>query len=188
MKKTQKVIVNEAEQTNKDNIYAIGDIGVGRPELTPVAIQAGKLLSQRLFGQQTEQVDYTNIATTVFTPLEYGCIGYSEEAAIEKFGENNIEVYHSYFMPLEWTVPHRAENTCYAKLVCLRNENDKVIGFHVLGPNAGEMTQGFAVAMKAGVTKSHFDATIGIHPTCAETFTTMHVTKRSGASAEVTGC
>ncbi|CAG5135490.1 unnamed protein product, partial [Candidula unifasciata] len=183
-----RVITDRTECTNVKNIYAIGDIGDGRPELTPVAIHAGKLLSRRLFTKSQAVVDYTNIATTVFTPLEYGCIGYSEEAAIEKFGADKIEVYHSYFMPLEWTVPHRAENTCYAKLICNLADQERVIGFHVLGPNAGEITQGYAVAMKKGVTKEDFDATIGIHPTCSEIFTTLHVTKRSGESAEVTGC
>lgn len=188
-KKNNRVIVDEEERTNIPNIYAIGDIGEGRPELTPVAIQAGRLLSRRMFQEGfSKKVDYQNIATTVFTPIEYGCIGYSEEVAIEKFGEDNIEVYHSYFMPLEWTVPHREENTCYAKLVCNKMDEERVIGFHVVGPNAGEITQGFAVAMKRGATKEDFDSTIGIHPTCSETFTTLQVTKRSGASAEVTGC
>jgi len=120
--------------------------------------------------------------------LEYGCIGYSEEAAVEKFGDENIEVYHSYFMPLEWTIPHRDENTCYAKLICNKTEDERVIGFHVVGPNAGEITQGYAIAMRKGATKADFDATIGIHPTNSEIFTTIHVTKRSGATAEVTGC
>jgi len=184
------VIVDEGERTNVSNVYAIGDIGEGRPELTPVAIEAGKLLSQRLFkaGGNVANVDYTNIATTVFTPLEYGCIGFSEEAAIEKFGDKNIEVYHSHFMPLEWTVPHREENTCYAKLVCNTSDNERVVGLHVLGPNAGEITQGYAVAMKLGAKKADFDSTIGIHPTCSEIFTSMHVTKRSGNTADVTGC
>lgn len=108
-----------------------------------------------------------NIPTTVFTPLEYGACGYSEEKAIEKFGEENIEVYHSSFTPLEWTVPSRGENASYVKLVCLLPD-EKLVGFHVISPNAGEITQGVAIAMKAGVTKAHVDATIGIHPTCAE--------------------
>uniref|UniRef100_A0A0B7AKP7 Thioredoxin-disulfide reductase n=1 Tax=Arion vulgaris TaxID=1028688 RepID=A0A0B7AKP7_9EUPU len=186
--KTKRVITDNLERTSVKNIFAIGDIGEGRPELTPVAIHAGKLLSRRLFSKSATLVDYTNIATTVFTPLEYGCIGYSEEAAIEKFGEENIEVFHSYFMPLEWTVPHREDNTCYAKIICNMADKDRVIGFHVLGPNAGEITQGYAIAIKMGATKEDFDSTIGIHPTSSETFTTLHVTKRSGASAEVTGC
>lgn len=103
----------------------------------------------------------------MFTPLEYGACGYSEEKAIEKFGEDNIEVFHARFTPLEWTVPGRADNACYIKLICLLPD-EKVIGFHCAVPNAGEITQGYAVAMKAGATKDHFDATIGIHPTCTE--------------------
>jgi len=181
-------MVDDMEQTNVPNVWAIGDIGEGRPELTPVAIQAGRLLSRRMFAREKTLVDYTNIPTTVFTPIEYGCIGYSEEAAVEKFGEENIEIYHSHFMPLEWTVPHRPENTCYAKIICNIKESERVIGFHILGPNAGEITQGFAVAMKVGATKKDFDETIGIHPTCSEIYTTLHVTKRSGLTAEVTGC
>ncbi|ESP04447.1 hypothetical protein LOTGIDRAFT_79558, partial [Lottia gigantea] len=77
-------------------------------------------------------------------------------------------VYHSNFMPLEWTVPHREENVCYAKLVCLKTEKERVVGFHVLGPNAGEITQGYSIAMRKGATKEDFDMTIGIHPTCSE--------------------
>ncbi|KAL3852967.1 hypothetical protein ACJMK2_016572 [Sinanodonta woodiana] len=180
--------VNEAEQTNVPYIYAIGDILEGKPELTPVAIHAGKLLAQRLFGGSDTLTDYVNVATTVFTPLEYGCIGLSEEDAILKYGESNLEVYHSNFTPLEWTVPHREENVCYAKLICVISENEKVVGFHVLGPNAGEITQGYAVAMKLGATKADFSSTIGIHPTCSEIFTTLSTTKRSGQDVNQAGC
>lgn len=97
-------------------------------------------------------------------------------------------MYHSYFKPLEWTLPHRGDNACYAKLVVHKEDNERVIGFHVCGPNAGEITQGFAVAMKAGATKDDFDETVGIHPTTAEEFTVLHVTKSSGESAEKRGC
>lgn len=180
--------VDEEESTNVSNIYAIGDICEGKPELTPVAIQAGKLLANRLYGLGKERTDYVNVPTTVFTPLEYGCIGYSEEDAIKKFGEDKLEVYHTNFWPLEWTVAKRPENSCYAKLICLIPEKEKVIGLHVLGPNAGEITQGYAVAMRLGATKADFDATIGIHPTCSETFTTMNVTKRSGMDMQQAGC
>uniref|UniRef100_A0A2L2XZH9 thioredoxin-disulfide reductase (NADPH) n=1 Tax=Parasteatoda tepidariorum TaxID=114398 RepID=A0A2L2XZH9_PARTP len=179
-------VVNE--QTNVPYIYAIGDILEGKPELTPVAIEAGLLLARRLYGDSSTQCDYNNIATTVFTPLEYGCIGFSEEKAIDTYGEENIEVYHSNLTPLEWTVAHREGNVCYAKLICLKTDNEKVIGFHYLGPNAGEVTQGFALGMRLGATKADFDATIGIHPTCAEIFTTMSVTKSSGKSSLQAGC
>ncbi|XP_046354287.2 thioredoxin reductase 1, cytoplasmic-like isoform X2 [Haliotis rufescens] len=186
--KNGRVICDDREQTSVPNIYAIGDIVDGKLQLTPVAIQAGKLLARRLYAGSKLLCDYVNVATTVFTPLEYGAIGYAEEDAIDKFGFENIEVYHSNFNPLEWTVPGRAENACYAKIICLLSENERVIGFHVVGPNAGEITQGYAIAMKKGATKEDFDNAIGIHPTCSEIFTTLSVTKRSGADTAVSGC
>jgi thioredoxin reductase 1, cytoplasmic len=111
------------EQTNVPNIYAIGDILEGKPELTPVAVEAGVLLARRLFGNSDVLCDYINVPTTVFTPIEYGSVGYSEEAAVQKWGADNIEVYFQYFTPLEWTIAHRPENKCYAKLLCVINEN-----------------------------------------------------------------
>ncbi|XP_054711967.1 thioredoxin reductase 1, cytoplasmic-like [Uloborus diversus] len=178
----------ENEQTNVPHIYAIGDILEGKPELTPVAIEAGSLLAKRLYANSNVQCDYTFIPTTVFTPLEYGCIGFSEEKALETYGAENIEVYHSNIMPLEWTVPKREANACYCKLICLIPENERVIGFHYLGPNAGEVTQGFSLGLKKGATKADFDAMIGIHPTCAEIFSTLTVTKSSGKSTLQAGC
>ncbi|ELK25957.1 Thioredoxin reductase 1, cytoplasmic [Myotis davidii] len=186
--KNGKIPVTDEEQTNVPYIYAIGDILEGKPELTPVAIQAGRLLAQRLYAGSTVKCDYENVPTTVFTPLEYGACGLSEEKAVEKFGEENIEVYHSYFWPLEWTVPSRDSNKCYAKIVCNTKDNERVVGFHILGPNAGEVTQGFAAALKCGLTKQQLDSTIGIHPVCAEVFTTLSVTKRSGGSILQAGC
>ncbi|MGH0165554.1 UNVERIFIED_CONTAM: hypothetical protein FKN15_011170 [Acipenser sinensis] len=165
-----KVPVNDEEQTNVPYIYAIGDILEGKWELTPVAIQAGKLLARRLFDGSSLKCDYVNVPTTVFTPLEYGCCGLSEEKAIELYGEENIEVYHSLFWPLECTVPSRDNNKCYSKIVCNKLDNERVVGFHYLGPNAGEVTQGFGVAIKCGLTKELLDNTTGIHPTCAEVY------------------
>ncbi|KAM7308678.1 thioredoxin reductase 1, cytoplasmic-like [Ixodes scapularis] len=138
--------------------------------------------------QKRAMCDYTNVPTTVFTPIEYGCIGYSEEDAISKFGEENIEVFHANFTPLEWTLPKRGTDMGYVKVVCLTPERDRILGFHYLGPNAGEVTQGFATAMKLGATKADLDATIGIHPTCAELLTTLSITKRSGTDAKQGGC
>nr|XP_054301085.1 thioredoxin reductase 1, cytoplasmic isoform X2 [Pongo pygmaeus] len=186
--KTGKIPVTDEEQTSVPYIYAIGDILEDKVELTPVAIQAGRLLAQRLYAGSTVKCDYENVPTTVFTPLEYGACGLSEEKAVEKFGEENIEVYHSYFWPLEWTIPSRDNNKCYAKIICNTKDNERVVGFHVLGPNAGEVTQGFAAALKCGLTKKQLDSTIGIHPVCAEVFTTLSVTKRSGASILQAGC
>merc|ERR1719440_1135239 len=190
------------EQTNVPHIYAIGDVIDGDAlnppsaltELTPVAIQAGKLLANRLFKGATEQMDYLGVPTTVYTPLEYGCVGYTEAEAEKVFGPqglkeaSGIEVFHTYFKPLEWTIPHRGDNACYCKLICNKADSMRVVGLHICRPNAGEMTQGFAVALKCGATKEHFDKTVGIHPTNVEQFTTMHVTKASGESAETTGC
>jgi len=189
-------IVTVDEQSSVPHIYAIGDVIDGDAleppsqltELTPVAIQAGKLLASRLYDGATEKMDYQGVPTTVYTPLEYGCCGLTEDVATAVLGADNIEVYHTYFKPLEWTIPHRGDNACYAKLICNKADKERVVGLHVCGPNAGEQTQGFAVAMKCGATKKDFDNTVGIHPTCVEGFTTLHVTKSSGESAETTGC
>jgi glutaredoxin len=186
--KNKKVVHDSAERTNVETIYAIGDVLDDKPELTPVAIQAGKLLARRICGASDVLTDYVNIATTVFTPLEYGAIGLAEEDAIKQFGEEDVEVYHANFQPLEWTVAHRPENACYSKLVCVKSQKEKVVGFHYLGPNAGEVTQGYGMALKLGATKGDFDNLVGIHPTTAETFTTMDITKSSGADASATGC
>lgn len=182
------MISGDNEQTSVPNIYGIGDILDDKLELTPVAIQAGRLLAHRLYGDKNELCDYVNVATTVFTPLEYGCIGLSEEDAIAKFGEENVEVYHTNYQPLEYTVAKRDMSGCYAKLVCNKSDNERVVGFHVLGPNAGEVTQGYAVAIKLGATKKDFDRTIGIHPTVSEVFTTLATTKSSGADVAASGC
>lgn len=181
-------IITKNEQTNIPNIYALGDCMDGVLELTPSAIKAGRLLSQRLYNNSKRLMDYTNIATTVFSPIEYGSIGYSEEDAITKFGEQNIEVYHTYYTPLEWTVGERGDNICYAKLICNKNDKERVVGFHVLGEHAAEITQGFSVAIRLGATKEDFDETVGIHPSSAEEFTTLDVTKRSGKDPLKSGC
>lgn len=174
-----------------------GDVLESRQELTPVAIKAGSRLSQRLFGGKSLKMDYNTVPTTVFTPLEYGCVGMSEELAAETYGPDAIEVYHSFFKPLEWTTnheehadgqPHREDNACFYKIIVHVADNERVLGMHYLGPNAGEIIQGFAVAIKLRATKSDLDDTIGIHPTMAEEYTTMHITKRSGQSALKSGC
>jgi len=189
MAKSGKVIVNEREETNIENVYAVGDILNDRLELTPVAIQAGRLLARRLFGGSSELMDYNTVATTVFTPLEYSACGYSEDNAIKKFGADNIEVYHRKFWPLEWTVAGKDPNLCYMKAITMRHEqNEPIIGLHYVGPNAGEVMQGFSAAMKSGLTKKILDGTVGIHPVNAEWFTGLEITKRSGAELTNSGC
>jgi len=187
--KNKKVIVDEYERSNVSHIWAIGDCADVRLELTPVAIKAGLYLARRLFTGASLKMDYVNVPTTVFTPLEYGCVGYSEDSAYEIYGKDNVEVYHSSFTPLEWNFSEKRKNhRSFAKLICLKTHNELVIGVHYLGPHAGEVIQGLAVAVKAGATKEVFDMTVGIHPTCAEEFTTLKVTKASGANAAKTGC
>merc|ERR1712098_950021 len=137
--KSGKVLHDEREATNIPNIYAIGDVLEDKPELTPVAIQAGKLLARRICGSSKVLADYKMVATTVFTPLEYGTVGYAEEDARKEFGDAAIDVYHSNFWPLEWTVARRPENSCYVKLVVNIEDDERILGFHYLGPNAGEV-------------------------------------------------
>merc|ERR1739838_155246 len=186
--KSGKIRTNQFDQTSQKHIYCIGDNAEGKPELTPVAIQAGKLLVRRLYSNSKLKCEYDGVPTTIYTPLEYSCCGLSEEDAIEKYGNHNIEVYHQNFGPLEWTVAQHDSNTCYLKVLCLISEKERILGMHYLGPNAGEVMQGYATAMKCGMTKAQLDATIGIHPTNAEVFTTLNVTKRSNLSVDQAGC
>ena len=121
--------------------------------------------------------------------MEYGTVGYSEEEAKEKFGEDNIEVYHSEFVPLEWTLSeHRSKHNAFVKVVVDKSDDERVLGLHFLGPNAGEVTQGFGVAMKKKMTFGDLSETVGIHPTSAEEFTTLSVTKSSGEDCSAKGC
>lgn len=139
-------IFAQNEQTNVPHIYAVGDVLYGKLELTPVAIQAGKLLARRLFGASNKLMNYDKVATTVFTPLEYGCVGLSEEKAIQKHGEDCIEVYHGFYKPTEFLIPEKSIAQCYMKVICLRKERT-VLGLHFIGPVAGEVIQGYAVAL-----------------------------------------
>uniref|UniRef100_A0A8C2IPA7 thioredoxin-disulfide reductase (NADPH) n=1 Tax=Cyprinus carpio TaxID=7962 RepID=A0A8C2IPA7_CYPCA len=175
-KETGKIIVAADEATSVPNIFAIGDIAEGRPELTPTAIKAGRLLARRL------------VATTVFTPLEYGCVGLSEEEAERRHGKDQIELYHAFYKPLEFTVAERDATQCYIKVVCLQEGEQRVLGLHFTGPNAGEVTQGFSLGFQCGLTYEHLRNTVRTHPTCAEELVKLNITKRSGLDATVTGC
>lgn len=183
----KKIFTNDADQTNIPHIYTLGDCAYGRPELTPPAVMAGRLLSERLFAGSNKLMNYKFIATTVFTPIEYGTTGYGEEEAIQKFGKENVVTYHATFKPLEWV--YREENPgdiCYVKMVCLR-ENEKIIGLHLVSPNAGEVIQGFSVAINLGATREDFANTVGIHPTIAEEVLELNLTSdQEPTSAE--GC
>ncbi|OII75895.1 thioredoxin reductase [Cryptosporidium andersoni] len=194
-------IIAPNDTTNIPNIHAIGDVVDGRPELTPVAIKAGILLARRLFGDSKEFIDYKYIPTTIFTPTEYGSIGYSSEAAIAEYGEDDIEEYLFEFTTLEIAASHRYKvessridsgdfymsPNSFAKLITVKSLDNKVVGFHFVGLNAGEITQGFSLAIKLGAKKSDFDSMIGIHPTDAEVFSDLSITRRSGESFIATG-
>jgi thioredoxin reductase (NADPH) len=181
------------EQTHVPHVYAIGDVLQGKPELTPVAIQAGVLLARRLFDGKTVTMEYSKVATAVFTPLEYGAVGLSEDEAMEKYGGTcGVEVYHQTFVPLEWSLSmeHRGTDShpAFIKVVCNKNDCNRVLGMHYLGPNAGEVIQGYAVGLKKNICFCDLMDTVGIHPTTSEWFTTVNVTKSSGASVAAAGC
>jgi len=182
-------ILTKEERTSVPSIYAIGDVQEGHLELTPIAIESGKLLAKRLYGGSKAVMDYRNVCTTIFTPLEYGSCGLSEEDATESFGDEAVDVYHTYFTPLEWTLPENREyNQCYVKVIVNRSDNDRVVGFHILSPNAGEIAQGFGIGMKLGMRFQDLSELVGIHPTIAEELTLLTITKKSGKTPMKTGC
>jgi glutathione reductase (NADPH) len=157
------------QKTNVDNIFALGD-ATGRTPLTPVAIAAGRRLSDRLYNNMSERhLDYHNIATVVFSHPPIGTIGLTEEQAREKFEQ--VKIYHSEFTPMaDALLEHKT--TTALKLVCT-GKDEKVVGCHIIGHGADEMLQGFAVAIKMGATKAQFDDTVAIHPTSAEELVTL---------------
>jgi thioredoxin reductase (NADPH) len=186
-----KFIVDDKDATNVPGIYAIGDVAEGRPELTPVAIQSGRLLAKRLANDGTQLMDYKTIATTVFTPLEYACCGISEEET-ELGLPGEFTIYYSLYTPIQWR-PATFDNEhfkdkCLVKMIT-ETMTEKVVGLHILGPNAGETMQGFVVAMKMGVTKQVIDETVGIHPTSAEEIVGLTLIKSAGEDLQANeGC
>lgn len=183
-----KIDVDLNSKTNVDNIYAVGDVLYKKPELTPVAINAGRIIARHLFNNSDEVMDYDDVATTVFSPLEYGCVGLSEENAVAKFGADNIEIYHAYYKPTEFFVPQRSFRYCYLKAIAMRDGDQRIVGMHFLGPVAGEIIQGFAAALKSGITMKILKNTVGIHPTVSEEFTRLLITKRSGLDPTPATC
>ncbi len=164
--------VNAQYQTSVPNIYALGDV-TARVQLTPVALGEAMVVVDQLFGpaagKPPRSMSYDFIPTAVFTHPNIGTVGYSESQAREKFAK--VSVYRADFKSLKHTLSGSTERTLMKLLV--DDDTDRVVGLHMVGPDAGEVVQGFAVAMKAGATKAVFDSTIGIHPTMAEEFVTM---------------
>ena len=167
-----EVIVSETYQTNVPSIFAVGDV-TNRVQLTPVALGEAMVVVDQLFGpaagKPPRAMSYDFVPTAVFTHPNIGTVGFSEAQAREKFG--HITVFRSEFKALKHTLSGSSERTLM-KLV-VDTASDRVVGLHMVGSEAGEIVQGFAVAMKAGATKAVFDSTIGIHPTAAEEFVTM---------------
>jgi len=162
------VVVDEYSRTSVDNIYAVGDC-TDRIMLTPVAIAEGRAVAETLFNNRPMKVDYAGVPSAVFSQPNLGTVGLTEDQARKQFGD--IAVYRSSFRPLRHTLSGRDETT-FMKLVVDRG-TDRVLGCHMIGPDAGEIIQGLAIALKCNATKAQFDATIGIHPTAAEEFVTM---------------
>ena len=159
---------NEQFQTSVPSIYALGDV-IGTPELTPVATAQAMVFVNQQYGDGSKSISYENIPTAIFCQPNIGTVGLSEEAL--KIKGVSIDVYQSEFKHLKHTLSGNKERVLMRMLV--EKDSQKVVGMHMVGPDAGELIQGFAVAVKAELTKPQFDATIGIHPTMAEEFVTL---------------
>ncbi|MGZ8903411.1 MAG: glutathione-disulfide reductase [Methylobacter sp.] len=166
--KERAIKVNSDYQTNVSSIYALGDV-TNRVNLTPVATAEGMALVNKLYANQPKPVDYDNIPTAVFSQPNIGTVGLTEAQAREKFPD--IDIYKTSFTPMKNTLSGIDEKTML-KMIEVRS-TDRVVGMHMAGPDAPEIIQGMAVAIRAGATKAVFDSTIGIHPTAAEEFVTM---------------
>jgi len=162
------VVVDAHYRSSVPSIYAVGDVST-KQQLTPVALAEAMVVVDTLFGQGPRELDYEFTPTAVFTHPNIGTCGYTEAEARAKFGK--VRVFSSEFKALRHTLSQSGERT-FMKLV-VDQATDRVVGLHMVGPDAGEVVQGFAVAMRAGATKRVFDSTIGIHPTVAEEFVTM---------------
>eukprot|EP00126_Sphaerothecum_destruens_P007289 Sdes_comp19785_c0_seq1m11856 len=171
MNSTGYIQVDEYQNTSQPGVYAVGDV-IGVFQLTPVAIAAGRRLSDRLFGGKPDsKLIYQNIASVIFTHPPCGTVGLTEEEAVGKYGKENIKIYKSNFTPMYHAVTERKTKTMM-KLVCLL-PTEKVLGVHLFGTGCDEIIQGFAVAVKMGCTKKDLDDTVAIHPTSAEELVTM---------------
>lgn len=167
------IVVDEYYQTSVASIHALGD-AIGGPELTPLATAQAMALVSTLFGGEPRSVGLDNLPTAIFSQPEMATVGLTEEEARERHGE--VRVFEARFRPLRNTVSGNPGRV-YMKLV-VDAPSDRVLGAHMVGPQAGEIIQGLAVAIRAGATKRDFDTTIGIHPTMAEEFVTMREATR----------
>lgn len=163
--------VDKFQNTNVPGVYAVGD-NTGAVELTPVAVAAGRRLSERLFNNKPEEhLDYSNVPTVVFSHPPIGTVGLTEPQARAQYGDEQVKVYTSSFTAM-YTAVTQHRQPCRMKLVCV-GPQEKIVGIHGIGFGMDEILQGFAVALKMGATKKDFDNTVAIHPTAAEEFVTM---------------
>jgi glutathione reductase (NADPH) len=164
------IVVDQHHCTAEPTIYAVGDC-TNKIQLTPVAINEGRVLADTLFGGKPRLMHYDNIPTAIFTTPEAATVGLTEAEAIEQYGSDRIQVFQSRFRPMYYTLAGKDEKTLM-KLV-VDQDTDRVLGAHMVGDHAAEIIQGIAIALKMGATKANFDATVGIHPSAAEEFVTM---------------
>jgi glutathione reductase (NADPH) len=167
--KTGEIVVDEYSRTNVDNIWAIGDV-TNRVPLTPVAIHEAMCFVETVFKGNPTRPDFETIATAVFSQPEIGTVGLAEEVAARKFDE--LEIYSASFRPMRHTLAGRDEKMLMKLVVDARSR--RVLGAHILGPDAGEAAQLLAIPIKAGLTKDDFDRTMAVHPTMAEELVTMY--------------
>jgi len=162
-----KVIVDAFSKTSVDNVYAVGDV-TDRANLTPVAIREGTAFVETVFEDRPKAMDYSFIPTAVFTEPEIGTVGLSEEDARK---EHQVDIYKTSFRPMRATISGRGEKV-FMKLV-VDAETDKVLGLHMVGPDAAEIVQMAAIPLRLGATKADFDSTMALHPSMAEEFVTL---------------
>lgn len=163
--------VDKYQNTSVEDVYAVGDV-LGKINLTPVAIAAGRRLSERLFNNKPEShLVYENVPSVVFTEPPIGTVGITEDEAVLQYERENVKVYTTRFTSMHSAISDNRERA-YMKLVCV-GEDEKIVGLHGIGAGMDEMLQGFGVAVKMGATKADFDDTVAIHPTAAEEFVTM---------------
>ena len=175
LKASGHIEVDAFENTSVENIYALGDV-TGKIELTPVAIAAGRRLSERVFGGEqfsATKLSYENIPSVVFAHPEVGSIGLSEPAAVKQYGKENIKVYKTNFTAMWYAIMDAEDKAPTNYKLIVAGPEEKVVGLHIMGQGSGEMLQGFGVAIKMGATKRDFDSCVAIHPTSAEELVTM---------------
>ena len=177
--RTKEIIVNESGQTSIDSIFALGDC-TSAMKLTPVALEQGHAFADTYYGNKPRVPQLENVATAVFSNPNLGTVGLTEAQAVQKYGK--VKIFISSYTPLKGRVSGATEKD-FMKMI-VDSASDRVVGIHMVGHGAGDIMQGFAVAIKCGATKAQMDSTVGIHPTAAEELVTMRTVTREITLAE----